>query len=123
MSTAKAEGCGLVPVASAMRQMDSRVYSPAQCVGQLAENSAAKGGNFNATSFEVTILPEFASSTRAKDTDAGVASNTQALKVLDDGVGFLYGEIQDMLTYGTPESISADKKFGKLGQYTSGAFS
>ncbi|KAL0050238.1 hypothetical protein WJX82_007023 [Trebouxia sp. C0006] len=112
MSTAKAEGCGLVPVASAMRQMDSRVYSPAQCVGQLAENSAAKGSNFNATSFEVTVLPEFASATRAKDTDAGVASNTQALKVLDDGVGFLYGEIQDMLTYGTPESISADKKFG-----------
>ena len=56
MSTAKAEGCGLVPVASAMRQMDSRVYSPAQCVGQLAENSAAKGSNFNATSFEVNHL-------------------------------------------------------------------
>ncbi|KAL0022094.1 hypothetical protein WJX79_007477 [Trebouxia sp. C0005] len=92
--------------------MDSRVYSPAQCVGQLAENSAAKGSNFNATSFEVTILPQFASSTRAKDTDVGVPSNTQALKVLDDGVGFLYGEIQDMLTYGTPESITADKKFG-----------
>lgn len=112
MSTAKAEGCGLVPVASAMRQMDSRVYSPAQCVGQLAENSAAKGSNFNATSFEVTILPQFASSTRAKDTDVGVPSITQALKALDDGVGFLYGEIQDMLTYGTPESITADKKFG-----------
>ncbi|KAL0027478.1 hypothetical protein WJX77_004246 [Trebouxia sp. C0004] len=95
-----------------MRQMDSRVYSPAQCVGQLAENSAAKGSNFNATSFEVTILPQFASSTRAKGTDRGVPSNTQALKVLDDGVGFLYGEIQDMLTYGTPESITADKKFG-----------
>ena len=78
-----------MPVASAMRQMNSRVYSPAQCVGQLAENSAAKGSNFNATSFEVTVLPEFASSTRAKDTDAGVASNTQGLKVLDDGVGFL----------------------------------
>ncbi len=122
MSTAKAEGCGLVPVASAMRQMDSRVYSPAQCVGQLAENSAAKGSNFNATSFEVTILPQFASSTRAKDTDVGVPSNTQALKVLDDGVGFLYGEIQDMLTYGTPESITADKKFGKLKQYTTGTF-
>lgn len=116
MSLARAEGCGLVPVASAMRRFDGRVYSPAQCVGQLAENSAAKGNKFNATSFEVTILPQFASSTRAKGTDVGVSSNTQALKVLDDGVGFGYSEIQDMLTYGTPESVTAAKKFGKLVQ-------
>ena len=114
MSLARAEGCGLVPVASAMRRMDGRVYSPAQCVGQLAENSAAKGSNFNATSFEVFILPQFASSTRATGTDVGVSSNTQALKFLDDGIGFGYSEIQDMLTYGTPDSATADKKFGKL---------
>ncbi len=113
MSTARAEGCGLVPVASAQRRFDSRVYSPAQCVGQLAENSAAKGNKFNATTFEVAILSQFASSTRAKETDVGVPSNTQALKALDDGVGFLYEEIEDMLTYGTPESVTVDKKFGK----------
>jgi len=46
----------------------------------LAENSAAKGSNFNATCFEVTILPQFASSTRAKDTDVGVPSNHRPSK-------------------------------------------
>lgn len=115
MSTARAEGCGLVPVASNQRQFDGRVYSPAQCVGQLAENSAAKGNKFNATTFEVTMLSQFSSSTRAKDTDVGVPSNTHALKVLDDGVGFLYEEIEDMLSYGTPDSVDTNKKFGRLG--------
>ena len=109
----RAEGCGLVPVASSMRNMDARYYSPAQCVGQLAENSAAKGSQFNATTFQVSILSEFDCFARATGTDSGTKIPTQALKALDDGVGFSYEEVEDMMTYGTPESLSATKKFGK----------
>lgn len=103
----------MVPVASNQREMDSRIYSPAQCVGQLAENAAAKGSLFNATLFEVSILQQFDTCTRAKGTDVGVPSLAQALKVLDDGVGFLYEEVEDMLTYGTPDKIVTPKKFGE----------
>lgn len=110
--SAPPEGCGLVPVASSMRKMDARYYSPAQCVGQLAENSAAKGSQFNAKTFQVSVLSEFDSYLRTGINDA-TKIPTQALKALDDGVGFLYEEIQDMMTYGTPESLSANKKFGK----------
>lgn len=113
MATARPEGCGLVPVASNQRNMDSRYYSPAQCVGQLAENSAAKGNKFNASTFEVSVLSEFDSYTRTKGTDHETRINTQALKALDDGLGFLYEEVEDMLTYGTPETLSTHKKFGK----------
>ena len=113
----RAEGCGLVPVASSMRNMDARYYSPAQCVGQLAENSAAKGSQFNATTFEVSVLSEFDSFTRAKGTDIAIKIETQALKALDDGLGFLYEEVDNMLTYGTPECLSATKKFGKSGNF------
>lgn len=108
----RAEGCGLVPVASSMRNMDGRYYSPAQCVGQLAENSAAKGSQFNATTFQVSILSDFDSYARAAGTDSATKIPTQALKALDDGVGFRYDEVEDMMTYGTPESLSATKKFG-----------
>ena len=114
MATARAEGCGLVPVASSQRNMDSRIYSPAQCVGQLAENSAAKGNRFNATTFEVSILSQFESIFRPQGTEASVCINSQALKALDDGVGFLYDEVEDMLSYGTPETVSVHKKFGRL---------
>lgn len=114
MSTARAEGCGLVPVASNQRNMDSRIYSPAQCVGQLAENSAAKGERFNATTFEVSIVSQFESIFRPQGTDASVAINSQALKALDDGVGFLYEEVEDMLSYGTPENKSVHKKLGRI---------
>lgn len=113
----RAEGVGLVPVASSMRNMDARYYSAAQCVGQLAENSAAKGSQFNATTFEVSILSHFDSFKRAKGTDIETHIDTQALKALDDGVGFRYEEVEDMLTYGTPESLSATKKFGKAGMF------
>lgn len=114
MATTRPEGCGLVPVASNHRKMDSRYYSPAQCIGQLAENSAAKGNKFNASTFEVSILSDFDSFVRAKGTDVETGINSQALKALDNGVGFLYEEVEDMLTYGTPENLSAHKKFGKL---------
>ncbi|KAL3135852.1 hypothetical protein ABBQ32_007409 [Trebouxia sp. C0010 RCD-2024] len=112
MATARPEGCGLVPVASNQRNMDSRYYSPAQCVGQLAENSAAKGNKFNASIFEVSVLSEFDSYTRAKGKDHQILINSQALKALDNGVGFLYEEVEDMLTYGTPENLSTHKKIG-----------
>lgn len=115
----RAEGCGLVPVASSMRNMDARYYSPAQCVGQLAENSAAKGSQFNATTFEVSIESEFDSFARATGTDSATKIPTQALKALDDGVGFGYEEVDDMMTYGTPESLSAIKKFGKACMFVS----
>ena len=104
----------MVPVASNQREMDSRIYSPAQCVGQLAENAAAKGSAFNATVFEVAILSQFDTCTRAKGTDVGVASLAQALKVIDNGVGFLYEEVEDMLTYGTPDKVTQPKKCGGL---------
>ena len=113
MSTARAEGSGLVPVAASNRYFDGRVYSPAQCVGQLAENSAAKGTDFNASNFCVSVMPRFASSTRAKDTDSGVSHDSQALKALDDGLGFSYDEVETMLSYGTPDGVSPIKKFGK----------
>lgn len=112
--TARPEGCGVVPVSTNQRQMDSRIYSPAQCVGQLAENAAAKGSRFNATEFNVAILSQFETSTRAKETDVGLPSSTLALKVLDNGVGFLYEEVEDMLTYGTPDKVTTEKKFGEL---------
>ena len=110
--TARPEGCGVVPVASNQRDMDSRIYSAAQCVGQLAENAAAKGTDFNATEFDVSIITQFETSLRAPGTDIGVSSHSQALKVLDNGKGFLYEEVEDMLTYGTPNTVSTDKKFG-----------
>lgn len=112
-----AEGCGLVPVASSMRNMDARYYSPAQCVGQLAENSAAKGSQFNATTFQVSILSEFDSFLRTGDLATRIP--TEALMALDDGVGFRYEEVRDMMTYGTPESLSASKKFGKAYAFVS----
>lgn len=111
--TARPEGCGVVPVASNQREMDSRIYSPAQCVGQLAENAAAKGSEFNATEFNIAIMSQFETSTRAHGTDVGLPSSTLALKVLDNGVGFLYEEVEDMLTYGTPDKITTPKKFGE----------
>ena len=94
--------------------MDARYYSPAQCVGQLAENSAAKGNKFNATTFEVSIVSAFDSYARATGTDSGTKIESQALKALDDGVGFLYEEVENIMTYGTLEkSLSVNKKFGK----------
>ena len=114
MSTARAEGSGLVPVAAAQRRFDSRVYSPAQCVGQLAENSAAKGKEFNARNFWVNILPRFRGFTRVEGTDVGMPLESQALKVLDDGSGFGYEEVETMLSYGTPKDVPTDKKFGKF---------
>lgn len=96
-----------------MRNMDARYYSPAQCVGQLAENSAAKGSQFNATTFQVSVLSDFDSFLRTTGSDYATKIPTQALKALDDGVGFRYEEVQDMMTYGTPENLSASKKFGK----------
>ena len=110
--TPRPEGCGVVPVASNQRDMDSRIYSPAQCVGQLAENAAAKGAEFNATEFNVTIISQFETSTRAPGTDVGVPCHSQALKVLDNGKGFVYEEVEDMLTYGTPQTVTTEKKFG-----------
>ncbi|MCJ1242034.1 hypothetical protein MMC14_010041 [Varicellaria rhodocarpa] len=98
MSTARAEGHGLVPVASNHRKMDNRIYSPAQCVGQLAENSAAKGN-------------------KPPGSDTSITITSQALQALDDGVGFLYEEVEDMLSYGTPESLSTHKKYGGLHAY------
>lgn len=108
------EGCGVVPVASNQRDMDSRIYSPAQCVGQLAENAAAKGPNFNATEFNVTILTQFEAHTRIKGRNNRNCAHSpcKALKVLDNGVGFLYEEVEDMLTYGTPDKVTTEKKFG-----------
>lgn len=110
--TARPEGCGVVPVASNQRDMDSRIYSAAQCVGQLAENAAAKGTDFNATTFDVAIMTQFETSLRAPGTDIGVPSHSQAVKVLDNGKGFLYEEVEDTLTYGTPTTVSTEKKFG-----------
>ena len=103
----------MVPVASNQRDMDSRIYSPAQCVGQLAENAAAKGADFNATEFNVTIMSQFETSTRTPGTDVGMHCHSQALKVLDNGKGFVYEEVEDMLTYGTPQSVTTEKKFGE----------
>ena len=113
MSTVRAEGSGLVPVAASHRRYDGRVYSPAQCVGQLAENSAAKGQDFNARNFTVQILPHFDSFTRAEGTDGGMRCNSQALQVLDDGIGFGYEEVEAMLSYGTPQGACSEKKFGE----------
>ena len=93
--------------------MDGRIYSPAQCVGQLAENAAAKGPHFNATEFNVTILTQYESTTRLKEGGC-VRTPAKALKVLDNGVGFLYEEVEDMLTYGTPDKVTTEKKFGEL---------
>ena len=65
----------------------------------------------------VTILSHFELLIRPPGSDTSITITSQALQALDDGVGFLYEEVEDMLSYGTPESLSTHKKYGGLHAY------
>lgn len=98
----------------------ARAYTPAECVGQLVENSAAVLKRFNATSFELSILSGVAGQIQnplrpVNSPDAKNVSviKSDALKVIDNGTGFLFDHVRTMLRSGYRHAHESTKLFGE----------
>lgn len=98
----------------------ARAYTFAACIGQLVENAAAVMNEFNATLFIIRVLTgvtgQICNPLRPVDSpavnDVSIIKS-DALKVIDNGRGFLFRQIRVMLRAGFRQAHVFTKLFGK----------
>lgn len=114
------EASRYVDIDSNERLKLARAYTFAACIGQLVENAAAVLNKFNATLFTIRILSgvtgQICNPLRPVDSpDVNDVSiiKSDALKVIDNGCGFLFEQIRVMLRAGYRLAHVFTKLFGK----------
>ena len=98
----------------------ARAYTAAECVGQLVENAAAVLKRFNATKFVLSILSGVTGQicNPLRPVNSPDATNvsiikSDALKVVDNGTGFLFDHVRTMLRSGYRHAHEFTKLFGE----------
>ncbi|KAL3142163.1 hypothetical protein ABBQ38_002521 [Trebouxia sp. C0009 RCD-2024] len=98
----------------------NRAYTAAECVGQLVENAAAVLKRFNATLFLLIILSgvsgQICNPLRCIDSPEVNVIKSDALKVVDNGIGFLFEHVRAMLRSGYRHAHQVTKLFGANNQ-------
>lgn len=99
----------------------ARAYTAAECVGQLVENAAAVLKRFNATLFSLSILSgvsgQISNPLRPIDSPDVNVIKSDALKVVDNGVGFLFEHVRAMLRSGYRHAHENTKLFGRRARF------